>query len=208
MAETVYTYSLTDTANNKVDGGKLRSEIQAVSTITVSLNRIDTDIDEIFCVFNDVLPTDSLDDQVTILTGIINAHQGIPDVLVQPVRIQETNVSSRQLVVKGLRFVANLDSDTQYDIDFDEVRELQGVEVFIERHTSGDWIELYAVHPFYGPIAQFGETVYIPPSGVIEEPPSFDTTTVPVGLIIRFKYHSVATSGDQPIIICHLRLHR
>lgn len=210
MAETTYTYLITDTANDKVDAGKLKNEISSTSTITISLNRIDTDSDEIFCVFNDALPEDSIDNQVEILTGLINAHDGVSSITIQPVRIQETSLADRVLTVKGLRFVADLNTTTEEDVSFAEERELQNVGVFVENHTSGDYMEMFAVHPnpAIGVIRQFGETVYIPSTGEITPDESLDTSIIPAGLLLRFVYHSVATTGDQPIVIVHLRTHK
>ena len=68
--EIVYTYSISkDTLNGKVDGGKLTSEIHA-SSITIALERIDTQADVLEVVFKDELISDSIDNQVTALTTV------------------------------------------------------------------------------------------------------------------------------------------
>ena len=69
-----YTYSIaTDTANAKVDSVKLTDEISA-SSITVNLNRIDTDGDSLKVVFDTSISAG----EETTLTSLIGAHDGIP----------------------------------------------------------------------------------------------------------------------------------
>ena len=208
MAETTYTYAIsTDTANGKVDGGKLSSEIHT-SSITIALERIDTQADVLEVVFKDELISDSVDNQVTTLTDIIHSHDGVPQLETLSVRIQETALSTRRLMLFGTRFVAELNQTTNNDVTFDTDRELQNVEVYVEGHTSGDYLELFVVHPQVGVIGQFGESVFIPPHGEITPDDGFDTSTIPAGLIVRFAYTSVAKTGEQPIVICHLRTHK
>ena len=205
MAETTYTYAIsTDTLHGKVDGGKLTAEIYA-SSITIALERIDTQSDVLEVIFKDELASDA---QVTTLNGVVANHDGTPIIETLSVRIQETALATRKLMLHGLRFIADLDAVTSGDVQFSEERELQNVEVFIEKHTSGDYLELFIVHPQAGIVGQFAETVFIPPGGNITPDDGFDTSTIPAGLIIRFTYHSVAKSGDQPIVICHLRTHK
>lgn len=204
MAETTYTYSISsDTANGKVAGDRLSKEIQD-SSIVVALERIDTLGDVLDIIFKDVLLSG---DSVT-LDSIVSSHTGVFIEVARPVRIQETNVSERQLVVKGIRFLATLNTTTDNDTTFPEDRELQGVEAFVWNHTDGDYMEMFAVHPTEGVLTQFGETVYVPPDGNIKHPPSFDTSSVPSGIIIRIAYTSIGTTGDQPVIIAHYRTHK
>lgn len=207
MAEITYQYSISDdTATGNIDGSKLKLEIQNTSTILVSLNRIDTFGDTIYIIFNDSLDSGEL----STLDTLVAIHDGIPVITSQTVRIQEATMAERQLSLKGIMFTANLDSDTSYDMFFTEDRELQIVNAYIKNHSDGDYIELSVHVPDSSDymVGKFAETVYIPPDGRITPEPSFDTTTIPAYLLIRFTYHSTANSGPKPLIVAHLRTHK
>ena len=74
MAETTYTYSITnDTANGVATTQSLVTEVQA-SAIVTALDRIDTAGDDLNVVFKDAL---SAGDK-TILDGLVSSHQGEP----------------------------------------------------------------------------------------------------------------------------------
>jgi hypothetical protein len=206
MAETIYQYSIsTDTANGIVSTGKLKSEIQNSAEILISLNRIDTIGDNLNIIFNATISSAENDK----LDAIVAVHDGVSIATITPVRIQETAVANRNLRVKGIYFIADLDSTTLYDIQFTEDRELQNVFVCVKDHTDGDYMEFEAVIPdsVETVVSVWGETVYVPHSGEIHPDSSFDTSTIPAGLILRFKYISVGTSGPQPSVIAHLRTH-
>lgn len=206
MAQTTYTYSIAlDTLNGKAVAGKLAEEIHA-SEVVISLKEVSTSGDDLNIIFHDSLDSP---DQGT-LDGLVAAHDGIPETTAQAVRIQETSMVERQLIVHGIRFTATLDDDTKYNIQYGEDRELQNIECYVKDQTDGDWVEVSVHMPDSSDfmISKFAETVYIPPDGRITPEPSFDTSTIPAGLIIRITYHSVATSGNQPVIICHLRTHK
>ena len=206
MALTTYTYSISlDTLNAKVDSENLSSCIQR-SSIIIAVSKVTTIADDLHIIFKDSL--DSAD--IGELDTIVATHNGVPLISAEIVKIQEATSASRQLVYKGIRFVADLDGDTLYDLQFAEERELQAVDGHVTNHTDGDYVEMFAVLPGSAGtiLATFGETMYVPEAGRIVPLPSTDTSLVPLGVILRFKYHSVATSGPQPVIIAHLRTHK
>jgi hypothetical protein len=207
MAETAYTYSISgDTLNAKNASDTLHKEI-VTSSIVTALDRVDTFGDELSIVFKDTL---SVGDG-SLLTSIVNAHKGVSLVLPpQSVRIQETAMADRQLDMKGILFTAALDSETLFDISFGEDRELQMVHCFVKDNALGDYVEMTVHIPDSSDfeVGKFADTMYIPPDGRITPEPAFDTTTVPAFFVIRVHYVSVATSGPQPTVICHLRTHK
>lgn len=89
MAETTFTYSIaSDTANAKVNSPKLIEAVEA-SSITVALNRIDTDGDDLKVVFDSSLSSG----EETTLGGLIAVHDGEPipvDETPQTVKIDST----------------------------------------------------------------------------------------------------------------------
>lgn len=205
MAETTYTYSVAlDTLNGLVSSVQLIKEIQG-SSIVIAIDRVDVTGDILDIVFKDAL--DSAD--VGGLDTLVADHDGVvlnpPDV----VKIQETTTSETLLTLQGIRFVADLSIVTDFDLQFTEVRELQNVNCFVANHTDGDYIEFTVHMPDSSDalLKQFAVTVYVPPGGEIVTSPAFETSVILAGLILRFSYTSVATSGPQPIIICHLRTH-
>lgn len=206
LANFPYVYSISeDTLNGVLDAGTLEEEINDTE-ITAGIKDITSVSDNITIIFKMELSSEEED----ILTASVNAHEGMPILTPQAVRIQETSMAERQLFVKGVRFEAELDQVTEFDIQFLFDIELQIIDAFVENHTSGDFLE-FSVHlPDSSDyqLSKFGETVYIPPSGEIKPEPSFDTSTIPAFLILRFSYTSVATTGDKPIIVAHLRAHR
>ena len=206
MANYPYIYSIADdTLNGLLDAGKLEEEINDTD-ITAGMKDITSVGDDISIIFKQELSSE----EVNILTTCVNNHDGNPILQPQAVRIQETSMAERQLFVKGVRFEAELDSVTQFDVQFLFDIELQIIDAFIENHTSGDYLE-FSVHvPDSSDyqLSKFGETVYVPPSGEIKPTPSFDTSTIPAYIILRFSYTSVATNGAKPIIVAHMRAHR
>jgi len=115
------------------------------------------------------------------------------------------------LVVVGRRFEVTLDSDTNGDTKDDwtltEQIEMQGVVTEVANHTDGDYIELRVIMPGDPEveISYYAQTIYVKPSGQTNVIAT-GTATVPAGLIIRASYHSVATSGPQPIVYMDFRI--
>ena len=206
MANYPYSYSISeDTLNGILDAGTLEEEI-GDSNIGPGVKDITSVGDDITILFKMPLSVE----EITALTSVINTHQGIPIIQTQSVRIQETSMAERQLYVKGIRFEAELNSVTEYDVQFLFDVELQIIDAFVENHTSGDYLEFSIHMPDSSDfqLSKFGETVYIPPSGEIKPTPSFDTSTIPAGLILRFNYTSTVAIGSKPIVVAHLRAHR
>lgn len=129
-----------------------------------------------------------------------------------PVILEPTGDSNKDLIVRGVVFEADLNTETDKDVTLTEDRDFQGVNLEVTNHADGDWMRITIEHPnpgvgtlrvlAEGSAADSG--VSIPPSGsvgVVAE----GTATVPAGLIIRFRYHSEASSGDKPKIYLMLR---
>lgn len=207
MANYPYVYSIAgDTLNGLLDAGKLEEEINDTD-ITAGIKDITSVGDDITILFKMELTTA----EETILTACVNAHDGSPVVKTQAVRIQETSMAERQLFVKGVQFSATKGTDTEYNVQFPYDIELQIIDAFVKDHSDGDYLE-FSVHipdSIETMVSKFGETVYIPPDGRIQPEPSFDTSTIPAYLILRFTYHSEAGVLDPaPLVTAHLRAHR
>jgi hypothetical protein len=96
MAETTYTYPLTDFPNDKADAFALSEEVRE-STITIAVDRVDVgppdrplDVD---VVFKDALTTEQQD----VLDGLVAAHQGNP---IQPVAPPQTSTGAPLVVLE------------------------------------------------------------------------------------------------------------
>jgi hypothetical protein len=128
---------------------------------------------------------------------------------VQRVQLVPISVPGMNLVLKGSRFLATLNATTNHDVTFEEARDLGGAWVEVRDHADGDSIELQVVHPNGTTVlGQFGETVYIPPSGILPQIISEGSESIPAGVKIRFKYNCIATVGTQPDIYCFLRTYK
>ena len=106
--------------------------------------------------------------------------------------------------VKGVRFVAALNSDTDHETSFEEDRWIQGVLLEVKDFSDGDYVELRVMLPSMPPtpdveLLLYAETNYIGPSGRIEVvvPTS---AKLPAGLYLKLTYHSVATAGNPPVV--------
>ena len=207
MANFIYNYSIaSDTLNGVLDAGTLEEEIND-TTITAGMKDITSVGDNIAIIFKQELSTAEED----ILTACVNAHQGVPVIQTQAVRIQETSMAERQLFVKGVRFEPDKGDTSTYDVSFPFDIELQIIDAYVKDHTDGDYLELSVHIPdsLSTMISKFGETVYIPHNGEIKPTPSFDTSTIPAFLIIRFTYVSVGGVLDpDPVVVAHMRAHR
>lgn len=205
-----YTYSISgDFPNAKVDLNRLTQEITA-SAITVALDHLGTDGDDCNIVFKaDLPPGDE-----TVLDGLVAAHSGepLPDTGYREDGVQYVapvpGRTSAGMTVRGIRFEAELNADTDHDVTFAELRDLSGASGEALNYSPGDYINFFVVHPVAGIIAQFGETLYVPPSGRFEPFVSERATQIPAGLAIRTRYHSVATTGVKPILCGYLRTYK
>jgi hypothetical protein len=125
--------------------------------------------------------------------------------------LEPTGDSAKSLIIFGDNFTATLNDDTAHDISFSEDRELQGISTEIVNQTPGDWMRIAIVHPTtFEEIRVLSEGVGsstgcpIPPSGdvsVVAE----GTASIPTGVLLRFTYHSIATSGTAPEVYLKLR---
>lgn len=123
------------------------------------------------------------------------------------VRQKPFTAITRNLAIVGFRHVATLDSTSSFDIVFPEEREIQAAEVEVKDFTDGDYVEFEALLPAnaMGPgspetlLVKWGTTVYIGPTGR-KSYDANDAKTLPAGIIVRVKYHSVATTGPTPVL--------
>jgi len=207
---TTYTYSISgDFPNAEVDLNRLTQEIQA-SAIVTALDHLGTEGDDCLVIFKaDLSPGDE-----TVLDGLVAAHSGepLPDTGYRDDGVQYVapvpGRTSAGMTVRGIRFEAELGTDTNYDVAFAELRDLSGASGEAINHSPGDYIDFLVVHPITGVIAQFGEMLYVPPSGKFEPFVSERATSIPAGLIVRTRYHSVATTGSKPILCGYLRTYK
>lgn len=127
--------------------------------------------------------------------------------LLQPVMIEPTGDTAKTLVYTGRQFDATLSGVTDDNWSQAEARDLQGVRISVQDHTPGDHVELLVVQPGTPEIVlgQYGETVYIPPNGEINVVAE-GTLSLAIGLVLRTKYTSVATGGNQPKVTAHYRM--
>lgn len=203
MAQTTYKipdgYSIQDDfPNHKVAPDRLTLEINGSAIIT-ALSGISTSGDICAVIFKDALS----DGDVTILDGIVATHSGepLPQDARQASYQKPFTKEGANFIVSGKRFVANLNATTNCDTTFDEERELQGARICVENGTDGDNVDFMVYHPQAGIILQWAEHIYVKPgSGVRDEYVTGDSKALPAGLILRMVYHSVATTGSQPII--------
>lgn len=205
MPATNYTYSIqNDFPNQKMDSARLQLEI-ASSEITVALSHINTNEDSCVICFKDGLTQAALD----ILDVIIASHSGemLP---VDPKDAQGAPYVSLllgkpglQLCIKGVLFTAEPDATTDKDTTFPEDREIQGSWLSVSDNELGDYVEMFVCMPDGTPAGQFGETVYIPPNGRLDQIVAEGTAPVPAGLKIRLRYVAVATGSTRTIVGWH-----
>lgn len=193
MALQKYTFSIAnDTASGVVYPYGLQEEIQG-SSILVAVDRVDTAGDVLDVWFKDVLIAA---DQTT-LNGLVATHQG------------EINSEALNLAIKGVHFTATLNADKDHDVSFPEYRELSGAMGEVSGHTPGDYIEMFIVHPQAGIVGQYGETVYVKPSGKIDWIKSEGKrVALPTGMILRVRYHSEGLAGPPPEVFVDYRTHK
>ena len=118
--------------------------------------------------------------------------------------------SGRVMIVKGIQFDAPLNADTNGDYLLTETRELQGAAMEVKNNEKGDYVELMVKAPEGAPyngaiVGVFGETVYIPPDGVIQPIVSESTVSFPAGFTFRLMYHAV-NAGQTREIYATLRM--
>lgn len=125
-----------------------------------------------------------------------------------PVKIQPYGKDGANYMVVGRRFVATLDADTNMDLSFSEDREIQSADAYVADSTDGDYMGFFMMAPI-GPggslvaVLQWGETIFVKEK-VTESFASEVAKEVPAGLVLRLVYHSVAASGNQPVVKLNL----
>jgi hypothetical protein len=199
---TEYIYPLSSFPNTRVDSDSLVLEINRSAIIT-ALDHIDTDEIECHIWFKDPV---SAGDKI-ILDGLVSVHLGDVSSSTKRsnIRIKPYTAPERNLRVEGFRQVCTLNGDTTLDISFPEEREIQGALLECRDFTDGDYVSMYAVHPVAGVLIQWANNVYVSPDGQLQYDAE-DAKTVPAGIILRIVYHSVATSGPQPVFYAALRM--
>jgi len=97
-------------------------------------------------------------------------------------------------MVEGVKFDAEKNATTHNDQAYGETREIQGAWLEVANHEPGDYIELALRGNLGGgeiELGKHGETIFIPPSGKIEQIVSEGTVSFPSGFKLRISYFSV-----------------
>lgn len=209
MPATKYTKSISgDTATGTVSSDGLVYEIGKNSSITKSLERIDTAGDVCDIWFKDVLSGA----EQAALDALVSAHGGEPPpgnprrksdgatiVVIEPADVSTT------LNARGYMFTATKNSDTNDDNSYAEDREIQGVILEVENFAPGDWVELHIVMPSNPEVVlnKFAETIYVKPSGRTEVVVQ-TSSLIPAGIVLRLCYHSVGLINDPEVYYDYL----
>lgn len=123
-------------------------------------------------------------------------EEGILRVMVVPGKAE------RKMIVVGDKFDANQNTTTYGDKSFAEVREIQGAWLEVTGHEPGDYIEL-TIRGDLGEgeidLGKHGETLYIPPSGKIEQIVSEGTVSLQAGWKLRVAYVAVSTGSPRTV---------
>lgn len=187
MASHTYTYDIAlETANGVWNRARLQDEIINDGGIAGVLQALSETSGAIEIVFAAELP----DNEHERLTEIVAAHSGAP-------------VGGP--VLHGVRFESTLGSATDVDISFDHDRSVQGATIEVVGFTDGDYINMVIVHPTAGVVGTLCEHVYIPPSGCLEVI-SEGAAKILAGSVFRLIYHSIAMSGDLPLVYAAYRM--
>jgi hypothetical protein len=120
----------------------------------------------------------------------------------------------RKMCVNGVKFNAAADNQQANDTAFSETREIQGAWLEVANHQPGDYVELQIVMPANPPdvpdevvLGEFGETVFIPPSGKVEQIVSEGTVSFPAGFKLRMRYVAVA-GGETRVVYAWYRMRK
>ena len=108
-----------------------------------------------------------------------------------------------QLTIRGAKFDAIPNQSTDNELSFAEDREIQGSWFEVAGHQPGDYVELYVCMPDGTPVGQFGEMVYVPPYGAIDQIVSEGTAPLPAGFKIRFRYVAVDAGSTRTVYVFH-----
>lgn len=123
-------------------------------------------------------------------------EEGIQRVMIVPGK------EDRRMVVHGIKFDAIANQTTHDDHTYSETREIQGAWLEVVNHEIGDYVEL-SIRGDLGEgeveLGKHGETIYIPPSGKIEQIVSEGTVSFPAGFKLRMSYVAVDAGSTRTI---------
>jgi len=108
-----------------------------------------------------------------------------------------------KLCIKGAKFNAPANQTTNSDVSFAETREIQGSWLEVTGNQPGDYVEFKLCLPDGTVIGQFGETVYIPPSGKIDPIVAEGTVSFPAGILVRMSYIAVDAGSVRTVYAWH-----
>lgn len=201
-----YTYSIqNDFPNHKVETSRLSQEI-GNSAIVTALDRIDTEGDVCDIWFKDALSTGD----ETLLDAVVAAHAGVASDPSAP-KVDEEGVMyvaqvpgkpGRKMCITGIMLTAPAGATSHSDIDFAETREVQGAWFEADNHEPGDYVEMVLRGDLGAgemDLGKFGETVYIPPSGKVDQVVSEGTVSFPPGFKLRMSYVAVAGGATRTL---------
>jgi hypothetical protein len=109
----------------------------------------------------------------------------------------------RKMCVTGIMFDAPAGEETDGDLTFPETREIQGSGMEVANHQPGDYAELHICAPDGTSVGQFGEMVYIPPSGKIDQIVSEGTVGFPPGFRLRLRFVAAEAGGVRTVYAWH-----
>jgi hypothetical protein len=206
MTATKYTFSIQgDFPNHKVSSDRLMSEIRA-SAIVTALDGVQTTGDVCDVLFKDALST--YDE--TILDGLVATHSGepvTPDPIYDPQGAPYVSLllgkPGLKLCIKGTKFDAPINATTNDDVTFPQDREIQGSWLEVANHQPGDYVEMLVCLPDGTIVGQFGETVFIPPSGKIDQIVAEGTAPLPAGIKLRLAYTAVNSGVTRVAYVWH-----
>lgn len=227
MAQTKYTYSIAnDTANGVLAADALKSEYEASSIIT-ALDYISSLGDVLDIYTKDALSTGDK----TTLDGVVSNHTGTslggdptPVYIPDDKPISQSGVleskSLRARLIGIFNETATLNQTTDHDwlipnVQYNGVSKqsyMNGIELLVKDATLGDKITFQVIDKDnvlgYGAnfvLDEFGKDWYVLPDK--HESIILYKAKLIVGVYIRLKYTSTASSGNVPKFICNLYRH-
>ena len=123
-------------------------------------------------------------------------EEGIQRVMIVPGK------ADRRMVVHGLKFDAPINMTTHDDHAFEDTREIQGAWLEVAGHEPGDYVEL-SVRGDLGAgeieLGKHGESIYIPPSGKVDQIVSEGTVSFPPGFKLRMTYVAINAGSTRTV---------
>jgi hypothetical protein len=143
MADTKYTYSISEDFSAGVDGAKLHQEIDGSAIASASILRVDTEGDNCDAWFDGEL---SGGDQTT-LNGLVAAHDGIP--------LEDVDSVFDSLSLKKTYYQYNSSADTNVKV----ARDSSGNLTFLDGVTAQKTLAELAVASIFGSQYQYVENI-------------------------------------------------